>query len=123
MPTENTIVTMALAKLYSMAWGKLWPHMSQGSISEDEITDRGSEHDDDADGPLTDILHVPTSFNYECFQEMQPLRDAFGRASVMDSGLVVREEYSVLLQALEGSYEHIHAIVVTGQPGIGPYDT
>ena len=118
-PTKRTI---ALAKLYDTAWGKRWPHISQGSISEGEITDRGGEHDDDADGPLTDILHIPTSFNYECFQEMRVLRDAFGEASVMMGGLVVREEYSILLQALEELTDE-GAIVVTGHPGIGPYET
>ena len=116
----STRRSIALAKLYGMAWGKPWPHISKRSISEAEITDRGSEHDD-ADGPLSDILHVPTSFNYECFDKMEVLRDAFGKASVMNCGLVVRGEYGILLKALEGDDES--DIVVTGQPGIGSYDT
>ena len=66
-----------------MAWGNLWPHISQGSISEDEISDRGSEHDDDTDGSLTEILHVPTSFYYECFKRN------VGEAPVMNIALVV----------------------------------
>ena len=97
-PTHRTI---ALAKLYDMAWGKPWPHMSHGSISEGEITGRVNENDDDVDGPLADILHVPKSFNYSCFKGMQVLRDVFGAASGMDGALVVREEYGILLKALE----------------------
>ena len=114
-------LAIALAKLYDMAWGKPWPHISYRSISEAEIADRGSEHDD-ADGPLSDILHVPTSFDYECFDKMEVLRDVFGTASVMDCGLVVREEYGILLKFLEGQLTW-RPVVVTGQPGIGSYDT
>lgn len=115
--------TIALAKLYDMAWGKPWPHMSHGSISEDEITGRVNKNDDDVDGPLADILHVPTTFNYSCFKEMQVLRDVFGAAAVMGNALVIREEYGILLKALEEHYYDEDAIVVTGQPGIGSYET
>ena len=94
-------MSIALAKLYDIAWGKPWPHISYRSISEADIADRGSERDN-ADGPLSDILHVPTSFDYECFDKMEVLRDVFGTASVMDCGLVICEEYGILLEFLEG---------------------
>ena len=96
--------------------------MSHSNISEGEITSRVNENDDDVDGPLADILHVPICFNYNCFKEMEVLRDVSGAACVMHGALVVHEEYGILLKVLEEVY-NLRSMVVTGHPGIGSYET
>jgi len=77
--------------------------------------------DDNAEGPLADILHVPPSFDYDCLKGMQVLEDVFG-SNVVPSTLVIREEYKTLLEALVRD-DRQRAFVLTGHPGIGSYET
>jgi hypothetical protein len=109
--------TDEMKKFYDMAWGKPWPQ-SRGIISEGDIANL--RNNEDIDGPLLDILQVPPSFNYDCFEQMDVLRNVFGR-SVLDRALVIREEYRKLFKALEEDYKD-RAIIVTGHPGIGLYE-
>ena len=54
---------------------------------------------------------------------MQGLKLALGASPDEGDVLVVREEYETLRQALEGVYNGFSAIVVTGHPGIGSYES
>ena len=75
------------------------------------------------EGPLRDILLVPDSISYDCFEEMPALTDAFMTTRGWDT-LVVRKEYELLRKAMEEAVSQgCLAIVVTGQPGIGSYET
>jgi hypothetical protein len=111
--------TNEMLKLYDMAWGKPWPYMSSGIISEGDTAKLNDS--EDIGGPLNDILQVPPSFHYDVLKGLHVLRDVFG-ASVVGKAIVIREEYRKLFKALEEDY-HDRAIVVTGHPGIGSYKT
>jgi hypothetical protein len=111
--------TNAMLKLYDMAWGKPWPHMSSGIISEGDITKLNDI--EDIGGPLNDILQVPPSFHYNALGGLQVLSDVFGEP-IVGKALVIREEYRKLFKALDEDYQD-RAIVVTGHPGIGLYKT
>ena len=131
----------ALSNLHAKAWGKPWPHKSRCTITKGEIVndETGLADEDDLDlkdGPLRDILHIPASCQYDCFNEMQSFTDAFEAAATVRNVLVVRKEYEILREALEekekeeeekkkrkeGHRDQL-SVVVTGQPGIGSYET
>ena len=119
----------ALSNLHAKTWGKPWPHQSRCTISKSEISnDRTGPVDEDnldfTDGPLRDILHIPPSYEYDCFKEMQAFTDAFAAVPILKNSLVVREEYKILRKVLEEEVlKSCRGIVVTGHPGIGSYKT
>lgn len=116
-----------------MAWGKPWPHQSEGEINRTEIvgtktknskTNTGSLSDktgldnDEVVSALADIVDVPSCFKYRCFRQIHDLQAALGVKPLGDVVLVVRKEYNQLRKILEESPGHA---VVTGHPGVGPY--
>ena len=118
------------SNLHAKAWGKPWLRKSCRTISKGEIINdkTGPVDEDDLDfneGPLHDILHIPASHQYDCFKEIQSFTDAFEAAPIPRNVLVVPEEYEIHRKALEEEkgYKSPHGIVVTGQPGIGSYET
>ena len=119
----------ALSNLHTKAWGKRWPHQSRRTIFKGEIVNdkNGPVNEGDLDfkeGPLRDILHIPASYSYDCFKEMQLFTDAFTVAPTLRNVLVARKEYQILRKALEQeAIKGSHGIVVTGQLGIGSYET
>ena len=115
----------AASDLHVKAWGKPWPQ-SKDTISRNEIyAESDSVDNDEVDIALADKLRVPTHFEYRYFEEIRSLKSALGTSPGRDKedDLVVREEYEVLRQALENNGEDERAIVVTGHPGIGSYQT
>jgi hypothetical protein len=115
----------AASALHAKAWGRQWPQ-SEGTIAKTEISDEsGSVDDHNIDGSLADKLVVPLHFNYQYFEEIQSLKSALGAQPDQDEEdvLVVRQEYEILRQALEGDLKDYRSIVVTGHPGIGSYET
>ena len=109
-----------------MAWGKPWPHQFRRTISKSEIINEatGPVNENDLDfteGPLRDILHIPASYEYICFTEMLSVIKAFTAGPIIGNVLVVRKEYTKLREVLEKDSRA--AIVITGQPGIGSYET
>lgn len=102
-------------------------------ISDDDefgtIPDDGSDSiiDDESGSiphdPLTRKLYIPPIFRYKCFNQMRELKRALGSTTGTDDVLVVLNEYENLYQALEGDYKDATAIVVTGHPGIGSYQS
>jgi hypothetical protein len=115
----------AASALHPKAWGKPWPQ-SKGTISKS-----GDEEDEDETGSvdaLADKLEVPSTFDYWYFEEIRSLKSALGANSDQEEEdfLVVREEYELLRQALEGlALEGLkkRSFVVTGHPGIGSYES
>jgi hypothetical protein len=108
--------------LHDKAWGKPWPQ-SKGTISKTEISgDETGPVDDDA---FADTLDVPPNFKYRYLEEIRSLKSALGVNPGEDEEdfLVVRHEYKMLRKGLEKESKFKRAIVVTGHPGIGSYET
>jgi hypothetical protein len=120
-----------------MAWGRRWPHLSQGTINASEMSDvSGSVHnigplsdsevaDESAtftdEDPFSGDLRVPPLFHYQRFGEMRALKDVL-HGPDKDNVLVVRKEYELLYGELEeGRYKTDDSIVVLGHPGTGSY--
>jgi len=99
--------------------------MSKGIIKEGDIyNDNTDSADDDEDSYLADKLRLITPFHYVFFENINHVNRAIGNEnSALDESLVVREEYKILYQALENELKTIKAMVVTGQPGIGSYES
>jgi hypothetical protein len=115
----------AASALHTRAWGKSWPQ-SKGTISKTEIFDKEPGSVDHEIYGLTDILDVPSHFNYRYFKEIQNLKIALGTnpgQGDIEDVLVIREEYEKLRWALEDDLKGLRSIVVTGHPGIGSYET
>jgi hypothetical protein len=98
------------------------------SVDEEDEDETASidEEDEDETGPvdaLSDKLEVPSTFDYLYLEEIRSLKSALGANSGQEEEdfLVVREEYVLLRQALERLKKR--AIVVTGHPGIGSYES
>jgi hypothetical protein len=110
--------------LHAKAWGKPWPQ-SDGTISGDEIGPVDDEDDDDVDGAFADKLKVPSEFEYRYLEEIRTLKSALGANPGEDEEdfLVVRKEYEILREGLEDESKYERAIVMTGHPGIGSYET
>src|SRR5258706_2597686 len=115
----------AASHLYNMAWGREWQDMSEGIIVEGDIDDDKTDSaDDDEDSYLADKLRLDTPFRYTYFEKFSFLRRALGdENSAQEEALVVREEYDALNSALESDFAEVKAVVVTGQPGIGSYES
>jgi hypothetical protein len=127
-----------------MAWGRQWPHLSEGEISASEMSDvSGPVHnigplsdsevadesaavtDESAtftdEDPFSGDLRVPPLFHYQRFGEMQALKNVL-RGPDKDNVLVVCKEYELLYRELEeGCYKTDDSIVVLGHPGTGSY--
>jgi len=99
--------------------------MSEGTIAEGDIyNDKTDSADDDEDSYLADKLRLDTPFRYTYFKKIVLLRRALGdENSAQEETLVVREEYDALNSALENVFAKVKAMVVTGQPGIGSYES
>jgi hypothetical protein len=110
--------------LHAKAWGKPWPQ-SDGTISGDEIGPVDDEDDDDVDGAFADKLKVPSEFEYRSLEEIRTLKSALGANPGEDEEdfLVVHKEYEILREGLEHESKYKRAIVMTGHPGIGSYET
>jgi len=110
--------------LHAKAWGKPWPQ-SDGTISGDEMGLVDDEDDDDVDGAFADKLKVPSEFEYRYLEEIRTLKSALGANPGEDEEdfLVVRKEYEILREGLEDESKYNRAIVMTGHPGIGSYET
>jgi hypothetical protein len=110
--------------LHAKAWGKPWPQ-SDGTISGDEMGPVDDEDDDDVDGAFADKLKVPSEFEYRYLEEIRTLKSALGANPGEDEEdfLVVRKEYEILREGLEDESKYNRAIVMTGHPGIGSYET
>jgi len=138
--------------LYANAWGKRWPQ-SQGMISKTEISgdqtglvnddddvdedddddddeddvdnDDDVDDDDEVDGALANNLKVPPEFEYRYLEDIRTLKSALGANPGEDEEdfLVVRKEYEILREGLEDESKYERAIVMTGHPGIGSYET
>jgi hypothetical protein len=116
----------AASALHAKAWGKPWPQ-SEGTISKTEMSGSVDDDDDDENDEynlLADKLKVPPSFKYRYFKEIQGLKSALGASPGRDfrDVLVVRDDYKVLHEVLYDRREY-GAIVVTGHPGIGSYQS
>src|SRR5258708_11562122 len=116
-------MTQAASALYEKAWGKPWPSMSKGTIMESDIQKTDSA-DNDNDSYLADKLRFDSPFDYVYFGELDGVKRALGdESSAQEETLVVRAEYIALHLALESKYKNARALVVTGQPGIGSYES
>ena len=87
-------------------------------IGSDENARRPTEFDDNDDDmiPLTKSV-----WKYTCLRNIKSVVEACGgNAESIQDVLVVRPEYTWLIDTIETGYlQTTHAIVVTGQPGIG----
>lgn len=110
-----------LSNIYDKAWGKQWPQ-SKGNIDKDEIVNERDDNngDDDGNNPLSDLLKVPLSFHYDRYHDIQELTSIFGKNSKMGNILVVQKEYTKIYEALNKDDRNI---IVTGQAGIGSYES
>src|SRR5258706_14177501 len=108
-----------------MAWGRQWQDMSEGTIVEGDIyNDKTDSADDDEDSYLADKLGLAPPFRYMSFKNLNRVNRAFGdENSGQDESIVVREEYKNILRALENELKPFDAVVMTGQPGIGSYES
>ena len=103
-------------------------HHETDPVNEDDL--------DFKEGPLCDILRIPDEYTYDCFREMHAFTQVFASRAIVKNVLVVRKEYEILRKALEemeakkeeeqkrkkGPKDQL-GVVVTGQPGIGSYET
>ena len=132
----------ALSNLHIKAWGKQWPYKSTCTIVKNEMIQPETDpvNEDDLvfkDSALRDILRIPDEYTYDCFREMHAFTQAFAAPAAVKNVLVVRKEYEILRKALEekekkqgeeykkkkkGHNDQL-GVVVTGQPGIGSYET
>jgi hypothetical protein len=143
IPTQDTHDTLAYLRtnaeaFYQKAWGKPWPHQSQGFISKTDIvpagngTPKGTALDDNDDfgqlndnmdntyGGIPDDLDIPDKFEYLCLQEMEAVAKTLDLGVAIIDTLVVRDEYELLRKTIETGYlQNVHAIVVMGHQGIG----
>ena len=101
-----------LRKLHGMAWGKQWPHQHANKISLSDIYPSGTAIPSETGDPAGSTL------DYTCYGEMRFVSEACGGQTSMLDVLVIRDEYTILVDALE---RLPLSTVLTGQPGTGAF--
>lgn len=105
--------------LYSKAWGKAWPKQKHEAIWKNQVVPAGYSVNDVDGYVFADVANIPESFEYTCLYEVKQVADILQSTAEIADVLLVRDEYATLHRMINDA--KAKAIVVTGQPGIGPY--
>ncbi|THH23268.1 hypothetical protein EUX98_g7906 [Antrodiella citrinella] len=121
-------ITYDLANsLYAKTWGKPWPHQTVGAISmadisqnvEDASISFDGDGDGDGDGAMSLDGDDDNQWDYTVFHGIRSIMAACGapKFGLDHDVLVIRPEYNLLLEYLEGV--SVRGVVATGHQGIG----
>ena len=115
-------------ELWDKAWGHPWPNQSTRNItltdiSPDEDVPMLAESDDDHRTVTPAHSSIKDEWEYTVLLNIKSVVAACGgTARSIEDALIVRPEYTWLINTMEHGYlRNRNTMVVTGQPGIGPY--